>query len=234
MTFKKIIVIDFETTGISSDKRAVEIAWFELNRSFEIVGEQSSLINPEIPIPKRASSVHGIYDHDVLDQPTLDEFMIKLNRNPFIEEKVCVVAHNLAFDLPLFQKYCGGVIELCTVKLARAIYPDLQNHKLETISQTFGFRNENAHRARSDAMQIIHFLTMIKSAHDMDIDAMIALASRSRQYKHQSGYRNAHKRAQPAVQNIQCTECFLLVNKGLKACPMDDPSCPSFRESKLS
>jgi hypothetical protein len=32
MSFEKIIVIDFETTGVSSDKRAVEIAWFELNR----------------------------------------------------------------------------------------------------------------------------------------------------------------------------------------------------------
>lgn len=108
MSFKKVIVIDFETTGMSNDKRAVEIAWFELNQKLEIVDERSSLINPQIPIPRAATAVHGITDQMVHDQPTLDEFMIEKNRNPFINEEVCVVAHNLSFDLPLFRKYCEG------------------------------------------------------------------------------------------------------------------------------
>jgi DNA polymerase III alpha subunit (gram-positive type) len=228
MSFEKIIVIDFETTGISGDKRAVEIAWFELNRNLEIVDERSSLINPQIPIPKRASDVHGITDRDVRDQPTLDEFMIQMNRNPFIDEKVCVVAHNISFDLPLFRKYCGGIIELCTLKLARAVFPDLPNHQLGTISKTFGFMHESAHRARSDAMQVVHFLTLVQSAHGMDIDRMVMLASKGQQRQFQNGSRVTHSKTQPSVQSVQCTECFLLVNRGLKSCPLDDTSCPLF------
>ena len=47
--FDRLVVIDFETTGTSRNKRAVEIAWFELNKNLEIIDEQSSLINPTAP-----------------------------------------------------------------------------------------------------------------------------------------------------------------------------------------
>jgi len=33
----RFFVIDFETTGLNSKKRAVEVAWFELNKKFEII-----------------------------------------------------------------------------------------------------------------------------------------------------------------------------------------------------
>ena len=234
MSFEKIIVIDFETTGISGDKRAVEIAWFELNRNLEIVDERSSLINPQIPIPKRASDVHGITDRDVRDQPTLDEFMIQMNRNPFIDEKVCVVAHNISFDLPLFRKYCGGVVELCTLKLARAVYPDLPNHRLGTISSTFGFTHESAHRARSDAMQVVHFLTLVQSAHRIEVDDMISLTNRGRPSPKTSVRRATSTKPQPANTSKLCSSCFLLVNRGLTTCPLDDTSCPLFKEKVLS
>jgi DNA polymerase III alpha subunit (gram-positive type) len=228
MSFEKIVVIDFETTGISDGKRAVEIAWFELNRNLEIVDERSSLINPQIPIPKRASDVHGITDNDVRDQPTLDEFMIQMNHNPFIDENVCVVAHNISFDLPLFRKYCGGVVELCTLKLARAVYPDLPNHQLGTISKTFGFTHDSAHRARSDAMQVVHFLTLVQSAHGIKVDDMILLTSGGRP-RSESGFRRATSaKPQPANTSNLCSSCFLLVNRGLKACPLDHSWCPLF------
>lgn len=228
MSFKKIIVIDFETTGMSSDKRAVEIAWFELNRKLEIVDERSSLINPQIPIPRAATAVNGITDQMVNDQPTLDEFMIEKNRNPFINEEVCVVAHHLSFDLPLFRKYCGGVIELCTLKLARAVFPNLRNHKLETISESFGFINESAHRARSDAMQVVHFLELVDSAHGIDVDGMISLVGKGRTSQNRNVRRATSVKYQTVNASKLCSSCFLLINRGLKACPLDDPSCPLF------
>ena len=228
MSFEKIIVIDFETTGVSSDKRAVEIAWFELNRKLEIVDEQSSLINPQIPIPRRATAVHKITDQMVHDQPTLDEFMIEMNQNPFIDEEVCVVAHNLSFDLPLFRKYCGGVTELCTLKLARAVFPNLHNHKLGTISESFGFINESAHRARSDAMQVVHFLELVESAHGIGIDGKIARTGKRRPSPSHNGRRATSVKPKIASENKLCNSCFLLVNRGLRACPLDDSSCPLF------
>lgn len=171
--FDRLVVIDFETTGISRNKRAVEVAWYELNLNLEIIDEQHSLINPMIPIPSEVVSIHGITDDMVKDSPTLDEFIVDINQNTFANSSVCVVAHNLSFDLPLFEKYCQRVVELCTLKLARKLYPDLKNHKLSTISQEFGFIHNEAHRARSDALQVVHFLALVKEAHGLNISEMI-------------------------------------------------------------
>jgi DNA polymerase III epsilon subunit-like protein len=70
--FDRLVVIDFETTGTSRNKRAVEIAWFELNKNFEIIDEQNSLINPMIPIPAEVIAIHKITDDMVKNSPTLD------------------------------------------------------------------------------------------------------------------------------------------------------------------
>jgi DNA polymerase III epsilon subunit-like protein len=171
--FDRLVVIDFETTGTSRNKRAVEIAWFELNKNFEIIDEQNSLINPMIPIPAEVIAIHKITDDMVKNSPTLDEFIVDINQDTFSNSSVCVVAHNISFDLPLFEKYCGNVVELCTLKLARKLYPELENHKLSTISRQFGFIHEEAHRARSDAMQVVHFLALIKETHGLSISEMI-------------------------------------------------------------
>ena len=171
--FDRIVVIDFETTGTSRDKRAVEVAWFELNKNLEIIDEQASLINPMIPIPWEVIAIHGITDDMVKDSPTLDEFIVDIHQDTFANSSVCVVAHNLPFDLPLFKKYCGNVVELCTLKLARNLYPEFNNHKLSTISERFGFVHEEAHRARSDALQVVHFLALVKETHGLNIFQMI-------------------------------------------------------------
>jgi DNA polymerase III epsilon subunit family exonuclease len=208
--FKKIVVIDFETTGLSSKKRAVEVAWFELNEKFEIIDEQSSLINPMIPIPPDASNIHGITDEMVADSPTLDEFVEDICGNPFASSDVCVVAHNLAFDLPLFRKYCGGVVELCTLKLTRKVFGDLPNHKLETISKHLDFSIENSHRAWSDALQVVNILQWFGSV--TDLDSIIGLAY-----------------GQQGLWNKQyCATCFLWLPKTQKNCEIGDDRCPLF------
>ena len=209
-SYEKIVVIDFETTGLSSKKRAVEVAWFELNEKFEIIDEQSSLINPMIPIPSDASNIHGITDEMVADSPTLDEFVEDICGNPFASSNVCVIAHNLAFDLPLFRKYCGGVVELCTLKLVRKAFEALPNHKLETISKFFNFSTENSHRARSDALQVVKIMQFFGSV--TDLSAIIELANgplrpRNQQY---------------------CATCFLWLPKTQKNCEVGDDRCPLF------
>ena len=150
--FDRIVVIDFETTGTSRDKRAVEVAWFELNKNLEIIDEQASLINPMIPIPWEVIAIHGITDDMVKDSPTLDEFIVDVQEDTFANSSVCVVAHNLSVDLPLFKKYCGNVVELCTLKLARNLYPEFNNHKLSTISERFGFVHEEVQPAEQQGI----------------------------------------------------------------------------------
>jgi len=68
-----IIFFDLETTGLDIAKdRIVELCYIrvEPNGNEEA---KSMRINPEVHIPEEASKVHGIYDEDVKDCPTLNK-----------------------------------------------------------------------------------------------------------------------------------------------------------------
>ena len=66
---KPICFFDLETTGTNPGKdKIVEIAVLKIdtnNQKKEMVWR----VNPECPIPEEASSVHGITDEMVKDQP---------------------------------------------------------------------------------------------------------------------------------------------------------------------
>ncbi|MCB0540647.1 MAG: 3'-5' exonuclease, partial [Bacteroidetes bacterium] len=75
---KPLAFFDLETTGtnIATD-RIVEIGIviMQIDGTKE---EYRYLINPTIPIPIEASLVHGIYDKDVLTQPTFADYANEL------------------------------------------------------------------------------------------------------------------------------------------------------------
>lgn len=96
---KPICFFDLETTGTNPGKdRIVEIAVLKLdanNQKKEMVWR----VNPECPIPEGASSVHGITDEMVKDQPTFKHYSKEIYN--FIEG--CDLGgYNIdKFDLPL-------------------------------------------------------------------------------------------------------------------------------------
>ena len=63
------VFFDLETTGLDvSKERIVQLAVVKIN----IDGtkeEKNVIVNPQIPIPKEASDVHGITDEMVKDKP---------------------------------------------------------------------------------------------------------------------------------------------------------------------
>ena len=96
---KPICFFDLETTGTNPGKdRIVEIAVLKLdinNQKKEMVWR----VNPEFPIPEEASSVHGITDEMVKDQPIFKQISKEIYN--FIEG--CDLGgYNIdKFDLPL-------------------------------------------------------------------------------------------------------------------------------------
>ena len=96
---KPICFFDLETTGTNPGKdRIVEIAVLKIdtnNQKKEMVWR----VNPECPIPEEASSVHGITDEMVKDQPIFKHFSKEIFN--FIEG--CDLGgYNIdKFDLPL-------------------------------------------------------------------------------------------------------------------------------------
>jgi DNA polymerase-3 subunit epsilon len=70
---RPIVFLDFETTGIEiTTARIVQIACVKINTD-GTTEEKDILINPQIPIPKESTDVHGITDEMVKDAPTFKQ-----------------------------------------------------------------------------------------------------------------------------------------------------------------
>ncbi len=152
--YKNFVVIDFETTGLSSTyDKIVEIGAVKIHDGI-ITDTFSSLVNPEMDIPAGAINIHGISNRMVRRSPVIYEILPELIA--FIGNYP-IVAHNIDFDMTFLLKNaydCGYKIDnavINTLSLSRRIYPDLKNHKLETVANHLGIMKDQWHRSLSDA-----------------------------------------------------------------------------------
>ena len=177
MTFDRMIVLDFETTGLQPGYRPVEIAWLEFDSLYKVSQSVTSLIDPQMPIEPGAQKVHGISAEMLAGMPTLEEFLQGEHADKFADEHVLVVAHNAAFDLPMFAPFCKKATSLCTMRLAQALYPTAENHKLQTLASMFAVDVEPTHRAMADVGACFELLRTIAKKEDKSIDELLVVAS---------------------------------------------------------
>lgn len=96
---RPLAFLDLETTGLSTkEDRIVEMAIIKVSPQGDVV-EKVRRFNPEMPIPKEASAVHGIFDEDVKDEA----FFKTRARSLFDQLDPCDLAgFNIRrYDLPL-------------------------------------------------------------------------------------------------------------------------------------
>jgi DNA polymerase III epsilon subunit-like protein len=172
-----MIVLDFETTGLQPGYRPVEIAWLEFDSLYKVSQSVTSLIDPQMPIEPGAQKVHGISSEMLAGMPTLEEFLQGEHADKFADEHVLVVAHNAAFDLPMFAPFCKKATSLCTMRLAQALYPTAENHKLQTLASMFAVEVEPTHRAMADVGACFELLRTIAKKEDKSIDELLVVAS---------------------------------------------------------
>ena len=151
---KPIAFFDLETTGVDVAKdRIVEIAVLKIQPNGQ-KDMKIRRINPEMPIPKEASDIHGITNEDVADCPTFEQFAKSL----FLFLQDCDLAgfNSNRFDIPLLVEEflrCGIRFDIAGRSLV-----DVHNifHKMEqrTLSAAYQFYCdkplENAHSAEAD------------------------------------------------------------------------------------
>jgi DNA polymerase III subunit epsilon len=103
LTLKRpIAFIDLETTGISlSADRIVEIAITKILPDGTRQAKKK-LINPEMPIPKTASDIHGITDDKVKDAPTFRQAANEVKM--FIENCDLGGYNSNRFDIPILME----------------------------------------------------------------------------------------------------------------------------------
>lgn len=159
MELERYCVIDVETTGFSPrSDRIVEIACALIDGS-RVVGRWSTLVNPGIPIPPEATAVHGIHDDMVRAAP---EAAFALGQARRLCRGRLIAAHCATFDLAFVSPYVGEEA-LCTMRLARALFPEAPNHKNQTLRRYLGIDRIlgpelQAHRALNDALVTAYVL----------------------------------------------------------------------------
>lgn len=148
-----ICVFDFETTGLDSQlDRIIELGAVKIVQG-KIISEFSSLVDPEMKLLERIKTITGITDEMLVGQPKIGEVMPDFL--DFINGSL-LVAHNADFDMAFLNRACSRLgIELdwpalCTLKLSRALLPDLERHKLDNLAAHYGQTFESRHRSIGD------------------------------------------------------------------------------------
>ena len=145
--------IDVETTGMKPlADRVTEIAIIRFSANHEPERWQS-LINPGVAIPAEIQSLTGITNVMVRGAPSFFDVRDQVRR---LLEGATFVAHNARFDYGFIKNEFRRQGEafttdvLCTVRLSRMLYPDVDGHGLDAIIARHRLSGFDRHRAMGD------------------------------------------------------------------------------------
>lgn len=157
-----IIFFDLETTGTNITRdRIVELSFLKVYPG----GKQeikTKRINPEMPIPKESSDIHGITDEDVKDAPTFRQIAKSLADQ--IEGCDLAGFNSSRFDIPLLAEEflrVGVDIDFSRKKLidVQIIFHKKEQRTLEAAYKFYCNRTlEDAHSAEADTLATFEVL----------------------------------------------------------------------------
>ncbi|RFB19027.1 PolC-type DNA polymerase III [Bacillus sp. HNG] len=149
------VVFDVETTGLSAVYNTIiELAAVKVKNG-EIIDRFESFANPHHRLSATTIDLTGITDDMVSSAPEVSEVLVKFKE---WTGDAILVAHNASFDMGFLnvgykkaglEQATNPVID--TLELARFLYPDLKNHRLNTLCKKFDIELTQHHRAIYDA-----------------------------------------------------------------------------------
>ncbi|HJK99641.1 MAG TPA: 3'-5' exonuclease [Polyangiaceae bacterium LLY-WYZ-14_1] len=156
-------VVDFETTGLDPTvDRVIEVGVVFLDAGM-ISARHNFLVNPGMPVPEEARSVHGITDEELASAPPFEGIAAELRE--LLAGRI-PVAYNAGFDRrfldaelarlglgsgdepPAFRPKVDWIDPLVW---SRELGPDEKSHKLGDVCERLGVELVQAHRAAGDA-----------------------------------------------------------------------------------
>ncbi|MET0280526.1 MAG: 3'-5' exonuclease [Steroidobacteraceae bacterium] len=152
-----LVVLDFETTGLSPEEgdRITEVGAVRIHQG-GVVERFQSLVNCGIQVSRSITAYTGINQQMVDSAPPVSHVLRRLLA--FIGNDA-VVAHNARVDENFLRSECRRLeldLQLdpfiCSMQLSRRVYPHLSTHSLATLAWSLGLaRTGAAHRAGADA-----------------------------------------------------------------------------------
>lgn len=158
------VVVDVETTGgrAHGGDRVTEFAAVVV-RDGVVAESYETLLNPDRAIPPWISQLTNISWEMVREAPRFRDVCEDVLR---ILGGHVFVAHNARFDWSFVsmevERATGQVLtgrQLCTVRLARRLLPQLRRRSLDYVAQHYAVEIGARHRAMGDALATAHCLT---------------------------------------------------------------------------
>lgn len=169
-----VIVLDFETTGLSPEQgdRAIEIGAVKLENG-EVVSRFQSLMNPGRRISAFIENYTGITNSMLKTAPSCSDVMHEFAD---FANGYDLVAHNASFDKRFLHSELKRIKRnhssefACSMLVARRLYQNAQNHQLGTLVKLNNLPNDGTfHRALADAdmtaLLWLKMLNLIQSTH---------------------------------------------------------------------
>jgi DNA polymerase-3 subunit epsilon len=154
-------IIDVETTGRTN--RMTEISIFKYDGQ-EVIDEFTTLINPEMSIPRYITALTGIDDQMVEDAPVFEEVAQQILE---LTEDAVFVAHNVNFDYNIIRNEFKNIgitfnrKKLCTVRLSRKLLPGHRSYGLGNLCRDLEIPIIDRHRAKGDAEATVILFEML-------------------------------------------------------------------------
>jgi DNA polymerase-3 subunit epsilon len=170
-------IVDVETTGTDpAVDRVTEIAVLEVN-GFALTGQWSTLVNPGGAIPGAIQALTGISQDMVERAPRFADIAEELHER--LAGRI-FVAHNARFDYGFLRreferagiKYLAKT--LCSVRLARRLYPGEAGYDLDSLIERHGLECELRHRALPDALVVWQWMRAALEEHGEEVFSVAA------------------------------------------------------------
>jgi DNA polymerase-3 subunit epsilon len=159
--------VDIETTGGSAGiHRIIDVAVVGMTGG-DVDFEWQSLVNPGVRVPAGITALTGIDNEMLVDAPQFERIAKELRER--LAGRV-FVAHNVRFDYGFIRREFARLEtqwrspSMCTVRLSRALYPEMPRHNLDAVMAHHGITMENRHRAMPDAQVLRIFWTKLRAA----------------------------------------------------------------------
>ena len=148
------VSLDIETTGLSPMyDEIIELGAVKYRNGLP-VDTFTSLVKPQNPIDPFITQMTGITNEMLENAPSLYTIL------PMFIEFVgndTLVGHNVNFDINFIYDACDAIglpsfgnNFIDTMRLARRMYKDFPNHKLDTLIEHFGLERRSLHRGLGD------------------------------------------------------------------------------------
>ncbi|RPH51826.1 MAG: DNA polymerase III subunit epsilon [Desulfobacteraceae bacterium] len=150
-------VFDTETTGLNPEEdEIISVGAIRIVNGHLLRDESfDQLVNPGRTLPFESIQFHGIEEHMLQNQPSIEQVLPRFGK---FAEGTVLVAHNAAFDMRMLQmkeskskiKFINPVLD--TMLLSAIVHPAHTDHNLEAIAARLGVSIIGRHTALGDAI----------------------------------------------------------------------------------